>query len=883
MFVVLTMLLSVVPVNYAVFAASETDYYARNFMATDNGIFWEGCAQISWFNPAEAPQKVSLYASGPVQTEGSYVLLGDSYDTTANASVVTTLPTKNWEVTPRNGWYNFKLVFEFAGGKSTEQTLDYYVPDLGSGDWSYETAVSNDLRTIAQRGGWCYGNPAGNNYDYFPMGSEVVYKDGNPALKIWSNGHILDGTDETRDGKTNNSGNYFGRLQLANNLASDTSKAYDISFRYQAKGIENLSLELNGASQMSLQDTGGEWASFSQTNVPYTCPAYIGSLFSFLFKVGNEELIIDDVVVKETGTDINLVSDGDFSALAAAAPADVSDAMMMYNDGNAVLTWTDSPEAQGVNIYRTTNETAVKVAYVRNTKQTVTVKGSESDTFVLKAVNAKGVEVNGTACGVRQISGADIAAIDPIATSTGYSGKIMISWRNANSNSLARVALMGPDGALIDNTFSTDSGAFCYKIIEGLDDYTYYTYTLVTEDNSGNKVEQLITGVSVPLGADEWTVTDEITSKVNVTRHKGNGSVAPIHPEVISDGSNTYLKVLNDGLKYWDNDANAEVDPLQSASGFIQPKYTLAPNTTYTLSYKIKGALPSWAKIWIYDYSVTCRQEWANAGGVVQFSDWTTKEHTFTTPATDRARDIDFELNGIANGLPVYIDDIVITSGGETVYSENFEGTEITCPSAVTDIKVTPKEDSAVFNYTVSDLNEESAKFIRIYAETEGNIYLAATLPPYKKSCEIKTLNPNGQYRFTFDVIAEGGNVSAKTAVDSVITPAYKVDAFSLTDESGNPVTAGTITAGNYVLKTKVTNNSVGDEFKAQLIVALYDGISFKCAAFSPVKAVEQGNYAELTATISVPDTQGDYKIKAFVWSDLFKMKPLCEHQTFFD
>ena len=203
----LTLFISALSTLNVLAADNAENYYARGFTATDNGCFWAGCAQISWFNPAEKPEQVALYASGPEQTEGDYVLLGDDYDTTANASIVTTLDTSNWQVTPRDGWYNFKLVSTFADHKTTEQTIDFYVPNDGNENWYITTEVSDDFNTQANRGGWCYTNNAGNHYDFFPMGTSVVYDNGNPVLKVWSNAHIMPNTEETRDGKTNDSGN----------------------------------------------------------------------------------------------------------------------------------------------------------------------------------------------------------------------------------------------------------------------------------------------------------------------------------------------------------------------------------------------------------------------------------------------------------------------------------------------------------------------------------------------------------------------------------------------------------------------------------------------------------------------------------------------------
>ena len=868
----------------AVFAASEADYYARNFMATDNGVFWEGCAQISWFNPAEAPQKVSFYASGPVQTDGSYVLLGDSYDTTANASVVTTLPTKNWEVTPRNGWYNFKLVFEFAGGKSTEQMLDYYVPNDGSGNWSYETAVSDDFRTIAQRGGWCYGNPAGNNYDYFPMGSEVVYKDGNPALKIWSNGHILDGTNETRDGKTNNSGNYFGRLQLANNLASDTSKAYDISFRYQAKGIENLSLELNGAYQMSLQDTGGEWASFSQTNVPYTCPAYIGSLFSFLFKVGNEELIIDDVVVKETGTDINLVSDGDFSSLAAAAPADVSDAMMMYNDGNVFLTWTDSPDAQGVNVYKVENGAEIKKAFVKQTNQTISFSGAETDSYILKAIGSRGEESPGVICSAPAVQNDEIAVDELMASPSGKAGEIDISWRNSSYPVITNVQLEAMNGEILassaEGELSTDPKALCTYKVTGVDNYSFSKYKVITQTDIGN-ITQVVTGVAVPLTDTGYFYEYPLTAQMNVKlmSPEVGGALANARVSIINENGNNAVKFINHITERTDSSWLELYVPYKNLD--------LKADTQYKLELRYKGSGYAWQKIYIHDQS-------RDLGGVDLFTNdtatrtsWTNFSKIFQTDSSNGTQGIRIMMEAPTNG-PLWIDDIQLTevSSGMVVFEEDFENHLASCEDVISDLSAEADDGAVKLRWTAPGV-EDIPKIVRVFVQVNGSEYLAAKLSPFDTCFDVTELTNGETYTFKLDIVDMNGYSSDAVYINAMpIAAKYKVGEIVLTDTSGNPVT-GNIRPGTYTASVDVKNNAMGSSFTAQLIICLYNGDTLYDAQCSPVTIIEQSNWKDdpaliVTSPVTVPDMgEQSFTFSIYVWDSIRGMTKLSETKHF--
>ena len=857
-----TMLGSALPMGMAGAAGSERDYYARGFAATDNGNLWAGCAQISWFNPAEKPEKVSLYASGKVQGEGNYVLIGDDYDTTANASIVTTLPTVNWSVTPRDCWYNFKLVSAFAGGKTTEQTLDFYVPDVNKpNDWSISTDISDDFKTVAQRGGWCYTHGAGQNHDFFPMGASVVYEKGNPALKVWSNAHIMDHVDETRDGVTNNSGNYYGNLILK--TAVESGESYDVSFRYKAKGTENIRTKVNGSwLDGNIEDTNDEWVNYSAT----VTSAVSAGMLNFEFKVGNEAFIIDDVIVKKNGTDENLLSDGDFSKLAATAPADVTRANKIVNGGKSILSWMDSANATGVNIYKVVNGEEIKAAYVRNSKQTITFDGDGE--YIAKAVNAKGAESAGVKFEAPKYLQYEIAAEDFTATTTRNAGQLLITWKNSAAKDIQSVTLSDSAGSVI-GSYSTDPGAFNSQLINDLTDYMYYTYTLTTVTKSGDKIEQYVSGTPFAMDNNVWDTTSDITSKVKIHRSRGT-LLSCIHPEILSENGNTYLKVQNENTS------------AGFGYGFVRLNVNMEPETTYTLSYKIKGALPSWAKIWIYN-GADCRQEWANAGGIVKFENWTEKSHTFTTTSAAQTRSIEFELNGISNGLPVYMDDIVLKKGDTVVYSEDFEGTEIHYPQTVNNVSVKAKDDSAVLSWDAVSMDDGEAKVVRVFAEQDGHRYLAAVLPPDVTTCEIKNLN--GQYTFALDIMTEEGNKSYERTVSATVEKIYKVTTPVLTDAAGTPITADAIAAGDYKVSADVTNYAAGDNFSAQVIVALYDGTTFVTSAISNVETIAEGESTAVeSGTITVPETEGhNYALKAFVWSSLSGMKPLCGDKAFFE
>ena len=51
------MLMSVLPLGISVGATVDSAHNAQNFMALDNGAFWNWYQQVSWINPEDATQQ----------------------------------------------------------------------------------------------------------------------------------------------------------------------------------------------------------------------------------------------------------------------------------------------------------------------------------------------------------------------------------------------------------------------------------------------------------------------------------------------------------------------------------------------------------------------------------------------------------------------------------------------------------------------------------------------------------------------------------------------------------------------------------------------------------------------------------------------------------
>lgn len=883
--------LSVMPVA-AVKAYDACDYYARNFIATENGVFWEGCEQISWFNPAVEATKISLYAKGPNQKDGSYVMLGDDYDTTPNASVVTTLPTKNWAVTPRNSNYTFKLVAEFDDGQETELYYDAKVPNDSNGNtWFFTTELSDDFKSIASRGGWCYSQSGKNTgYDIPPIASEVVYEDGDPALKIWSNTHIAESTDETRDGVTNNSGNYYADVKLIG--ASEIGTSYDISFRYKAKGIENLVLYINNKDKsankqtVTIEDTDGEWENFSTTVVSETT----NNLIDFHFQCGNEALILDDVVVKKTGTEDNLLSDGDFSILAASSPDIPEEAAVTNKDDNVIVSWKDITDGVGVNIYEVVGKTEIKRAFVKKGTTNATFKGDLTSKYVVKAVNAKGAESAGATCELPSFSDYEIAVIDPNAFVTGRSGEMVISWQNSNCAAITRVRVEDENGTIVadsdnppsedDNPnkdmISTKAGDLCRYTLTSYKNNEYHSFKIITETDFGSIV-QTVTGN--PEVKEYTSKLVDVTEKMHMNVLRGNESTAfsDIWYEVENENGNHSLKVVNHYLKTW-MPSNTYVD-----FGKKKGELDLKPNTKYKLEFKYKGYLYAWQKVFVHDQSGTSYGTVDISSTTTNVTNWSTFTKTVTTDGNADSRGFVFYF-GCGSGGPMWIDDIRLTEvdTNNVIYSENFESGVVTYDAALTDVSVTAADESAVIKWTAPEDSDDVKDLVKIFAEHEGNKYLAAIVEPSLGEYTVTGLSNESDYKFTVQLVDSNGHTAeAKTASATPEAPACKIKNVVLCDKYGDKTEQDSLSAGEYKVSADVKNNGMGNSFTAQLIVCLYDGDTLYEAKASKVTSISQTAWKNdpetlLTDTFTVPSLEGhNFTLKAYIWDSLTGMNKL--------
>lgn len=849
---------------------------ARNFMALDDGMNWEYLFQVSWVNPtSDTLSNVSFYQ---IEKDGTETLIADKTkqytdkaDLDGKTATDITPGAKNlyrpYGTDRTTPIHMYKLVCDFTDGTQSVQYTTGKVRYLEDPNvWAYSDAIGNWSLTRLRAGI--------KNLEMMPARAGIEYRGDDPYMVLNSSAHTAEG-------------NYYAQFSQAFTVESGAN--YTVSFDYALENCESVNaITTFGGTREDhwLTNTKG-WKHEEYT---VTAGGSASGSITFELKRANTAVKIDNVSVVKQGTTTNLVQDSDFSGVAALATAEFPDAVAAKSaDGIEVkFGAATAGTVSRTKVYERTEDGDVLLAelpYPTYASHKITnIPADENHIYIVKSVNNEGIESYGTVCetvdaDLIKDASALYAATDLRALNTGNDGKILITWKNADYSKISKVSLYSEDGTLITDALSTEPAAVQRYVVSKLaDSYTYYNFRLVTETTDGGKNTQYVSG--------EFHATDG----AYIYPYKDNGAVfyavrdkkdnlAPIYTEI--DNTNAAsgkqsLKVVNHLAPGW----AGENLFLHTAMD------VLAANTSYDLTFRVKGSLYAWQKVYQWDYDVANRMDLALSN--TTYDDWTTMTYTFTTPSTEQKRGISFAFENNANGT-MWIDDIVLKKAdGTVVFSESFENCG-TNDAAVAGLAARATDSGAVVSWTAPGTVDGVAKEVRVYAERDGIRQLAGTFAPDSTGCTIDGLKNNKEYTIIAETVTEDGLVSEQSTVRVTPVPAqYKVTDIILTDAAGTPVAAAELASGDYKVTAKVKNNSMGNDFTAELIVCLYDGNTLISAKSSGAVTVAQSGElvrpASLTTeTISVPDTANhNYKLKAYVWNSLGGMKPLGAKAEFF-
>lgn len=910
------MLMSVLPLGISAGATVDSAHNARNFMALDNGAFWNWYQQVSWINPEASLSKVSLYHIN----NGSEELIADNTTTPSDdkfygsSNPVNTTSGAKIVVRPASNivgrdvkTHVFKLVCEYADGESSVQYTTGDVNYLNEDESGYNniwnvTVHAGDWSLIRNRGGYKYYNA---NDEMFPERFAVEYNRNNPYLNLYSNAD-LDDYDLY--------GNYFGVLQQ--NINVERGVTYNISFDYMGTDGYNVQAVtmLNGAwNGYTLADSNtalpSEWThcSYSVTAGTSESESYI----QFVLKGQNEAFKIDNIKIVKDGTDDNLIKDGDFSNVAAMQTAECDEATaVIANDGTVTVNFgavANESAISRVRVYEKFDDKNVLLAELPySTYKTFIINNADvqkTHTYVISTENSigvesKGIEITAVDADKVKVPAHQAVANDLRALNGGFDGRIMILWRNANYNEIKSVSITDENGAVVaqsntDDPVSTAANAVNRFIVANCSENTFYSFNLVTELENGQKFTQPVCGTyyaddgiaqnggyTYSLGGSSMF---SITEKIENNPQRLTERSAEIDNTDAASGQHS-LKIINGSKNDWDNGLF-----LDSAADVLEA------NSTYKVTFMVKGSLYAWQKLYAWNSG--------EGGGSnlvidlestdVTYDNWTEKSYTFTTGDESSAhyRGITFTIQNNAGDFA--IDDIKLeklTSDGaveKVVLNEGFENCDKN-ESTVENLKAIAKDGKAVLSWTAPGVDDGTTKVVRLYAKKGVNKYLIGTVSPLKSGIEIDELENNKEYTFYAETIKENGAISdARTVSVTPVPDPYRVSKITLMDNTETAIVPGQLKAGAYKAESDVKNNSAGENFTAELIVCLYDGATLIDAKTTGAVKITQSaeNLEPTTLTtpeITVPNTDGhDYKIKTYLWNSLGGMKPLVQSETF--
>lgn len=446
-----------------------------------------------------------------------------------------------------------------------------------------------------------------------------------------------------------------------------------------------------------------------------------------------------------------------------------------------------------------------------------------------------------------------------VLTTQVSTDKLSVSWRNPKSSEISKVALYDvTNDTLISDSFSTDSDAV---INEEITEYTTESeesqiYRLdFTYDDGVTKsfVTGYTPGKSWSYKVGTWTMTasepkapDKMMADDKVY-HTAAPSIRVFSNATTGNESKDSLIEINTTAKY---------DPAKKyrLSGWVK-----ANN---------KGYL--WART--FNNSGNDYRIYSPLAGTWDKANHTTDWIEFsieTKPASETNRVLQFNLRNVAEDM--WLDDLELY---ELDDSGNTTGSNLIVGIGAIDAAARPDEVTAgnVTNYInasrVRWTAADSDAYVAVYDADLSSDVPVAYVPASMGYVDIENLKGGNTYSFILKAVNSEGRESESGVT---VTAEPKPEDLIISDFSVN--TSGT--AAN--VSVNVKNNNMGDDFTAQLLVAVYkDGNILTDIKTTAVTSIAQTSASaapvSLSQSITVPS---GYTLKVYLWDSISSMKPL--------
>ncbi len=450
--------------------------------------------------------------------------------------------------------------------------------------------------------------------------------------------------------------------------------------------------------------------------------------------------------------------------------------------------------------------------------------------------------------------------------------QISVSWRNPAEIPPTEIKLYdAEENELIAENFDTTADA----VVEYLDeDFTadqekIYKVDFIYADGS---IKSQVAGI-LPTGSGyEYRVGNW---KLSASNPK-----APMKLEI----DDKVYRTSAPSIRVSSNEAS-----FNTKHGYLELKTDTELDTTK--KYRITGSIKKNKAGYIFSramatYDITNEKlhripnvagTWANGGGVYSNLEWTDFSHD-VFPAESTSPVVHFIFTESVEDF--WIDDVAcyeLDENGNPTGENLVEGIgtldSIEEQSEAVGVEAINDVEKAIIRWHKDTETEAGAKYVAVYDNAMSSDIPVAYVPVSMGYVDIANLIPGVTYSYTVKAVnaegresAEGVIVTATPQAVAMIIGEYE------TSKSGNDVT----------VSIDIKNNTAGNNVTAQLILAVYNGVTLSTITGTDATSIPQTalgvNPVTLSKTVTVPT---GHRLVMYLWNSMEGMRPLKPSQEY--
>lgn len=445
-----------------------------------------------------------------------------------------------------------------------------------------------------------------------------------------------------------------------------------------------------------------------------------------------------------------------------------------------------------------------------------------------------------------------------ILTTQISTDKMSVSWRNPKSNDVSKVSLYDvTNDTLIDDSFSTASNAVINREIT--------EFTTEPGESQIYRIDFTYDDGVVKSFTTGYTPSKSWSYKVGTWQMTASEPKAP--DRMIADDK--VYHTAPPSIRAFSNYTGA----FESKSSLIEVFTTenFDMNKTYRFSGWIKSNNQGYVWARPFDENGNTYRIYSPVCGNWNKADYSTDWVMFSKdvkPYSNTNKAFQFNLRNVAEDF--WLDDLELyelDDGGNIVGDNLLAGIGAVDAAAKPEELIPGEVDNEVNAARIRWQANDGVEYTAVYDVALSKDVPIAYVPASMGYIDITGLKGGNSYSFLLKAVNSEGResengvtVSAEPLAEDLIIGNYIVNTSS----------------GTANVSVDVKNNGMGDNFTAQLIVAVYDGDILKNVKASAVTTIAQTSPAASSVTlnqsISVPS---GYTLKVYLWDSLSSMKPL--------